>query len=198
MRPIPLAPLQPAEKAAADLASRGDDDEERRPRRRLGRLRRAARYVGSPLGSWAGAGAIRSSASFIGESFKEVRVASRRDPRFRLFPNGEFDLEATAFLFGVSVADLERRLAARRRQSAYMAYIGLALAVASCVGWLCHAFGSPGYGGMFMLTLDALGFAAICVLAAFYQALVNFQLRARCAVGWKAYLMTDRGFWPTP
>ena len=198
MRPIPLAPLRPTDEAGPDPDEGPEGEGRQQPRRRPGRLRRAARYFGSPFGAWAGSGAIRSSAWFIGESLKEVRAASRRDPRFRLFPDGEFDLEATTFLYGISHSEMERRLARRRRHSAYMAYVCAVLAVGSCAGWIGRVFGSPADAGTVMLTLNAIGFGVICVLGAFYQALINFQLRSRRAVGWKEYLMTERGFWPIP
>ena len=194
MPPIPLAPLQPIKS--------GDQDPERAGRssrsRRAGRLVRAARYLSSPLGTWAGIRSIRNSASWIGDTVKDVRVATRRDPRFRLFPTGEFDFEATAFLFEISVADLKHRLAARQRQTAFMAYTCFALSVASSVTWIGGIFAAPTDGGSVLLTANAIGFGVICFLGAFYQSLVNFQLRAGRAAKWKEFLLTDRGFWPIP
>ena len=194
MAPIPLAPLQPI---------KGDNEDPKRAGtssrgRRAGRLVRAVRYVSSLLGTWAGARTIRNSASFIGDTVRDVRVATRRDPRFRLFPTGEFDLEATAFLFEISVSDLRRRLAARRRQTAFMAYICFALTVASSATWIGGVFSAPTDGGSVSLTSNAIGFGVICFLGAFYQSLVNFQLRVGRAAKWKEFLLADRGFWPTP
>ena len=54
-----------------------------------------------------------------------VRARPRRDARFRTEKQGAFDLRATAFSYGITVAELERRLSARRRQTALTAY-GLA------------------------------------------------------------------------
>ena len=193
MPPIPLAPLQPI--------NSGDQDPERAGRsyrsRRAGRLVRAARYLSSPLSNWAGVGSIRNSASWIGDTVKDVRVATRRDPRFRLFPTGEFDFESTAFLFEISVSDLKHRLAARQRQTAFMAYICFALSLASSVTWIGGIF-APTDGGSVLLTANAIGFGVICFLGAFYQSLVNFQLRAGRAAKWKEFLLADRGFWPIP
>ena len=194
MPTIPLAPLQPI--------NGGDEDPKRAGRssrsRRAGRVVRAARYLSSPLGTWAGAGSIRNSASWIGNTVRDVRVATARDPRFRLFPTGEFDFEATAFLYGISVSDLKRRLAARQRQTAFMAYICFALSVASSVTWIGWIFGAPTDGESVLHTANAIGFGVICFLGAFYQSLVNFQLRAGRAAKWKEFLLADRGFWPIP
>ncbi len=161
MPPIPLAPLQPS---GGDGPNPDREGEGGRPKRRLfHRVARAARYVASPFGVWAGTRSIRSSASFIGETVRDVRVATRRDPRFRLFPNGDFDLEATAFLFGISVPVLKRRLAARRRMTALTAYLCLALSIlclalsiASTTIWIGHLFGSPAEAGSLMLIANAM------------------------------------------
>ena len=193
---IPLAPLQPSGDNGPNPDRKGEGG--RSKRRLFHRVARAARYVASPFGAWAGARSIRSSASFIGETVRDVLVATRRDPRFRLFPNGDFDLEATAFLFGISVPVLTRRLAARRRQTALTAYFCLSLSIASTMTWLGYLFGSPAEAGSVMLIANAMGFGAICLLGAFYQALVNFQVRACRAAGWREFLLADRGFWPTP
>lgn len=194
MPPIPLAPLQPID----------DDDQEPKRAgtssrsRRGGRLVRAARYMSSPLGIWAGARSIRQSAALIGDTVRDVRVATRRDPRFRLFPTGEFDLEATAFFFGISVPDLKRRLAARQRQTAFMAYTCFALAAFSSATWIGGLFGLLSYTGSVLLTANAIFFGVVCFLGAFYHSLVNFQLRVGRAAKWKEFLLADSGFWPIP
>ena len=195
MRPIPLPPLRPKrEKETGRFEPKGEGR-----RRRAGFVVRVGRYLGSPWSSWFGVGAIRSSASFIGERLDEIRAASRRDPRFRLGDDGGFDLEATAFLLGVRVWELEKHLASRRRQTAWVAYASAALALVFVTWWVLRAFEAPSAGlGAALFTLNVLGFALICALTAFYHALVNFQLRSRRAASWKEYLMTDRGFWPLP
>ena len=192
MRPIPLAPL----KSRGRPSDSNADGEPAKPRR--GRIVRAVRYVVSPLGMWAGTRSIRGSASFIGDTVREARVGTRRDPRFRLFPDGEFDLEATAFMFSISLEELKHRLAVRQRQTAWTAYLCVVLACASTVTWIGHVFGSPAEPGSILLFGYSMLFGAICVLGAFYQALVNYQIRAGRAVGWSGFLLADRGFWPVP
>ena len=198
MRPIPLGPVRRPDETENDIETEPARPRRRPPPRGPGRVRRAARYLFSPLGVWAGSRAILSSATFIGETFSEVWIASRRDPRFRFRPNGEFDVEATAFFVGVTVAEVERRFAARQRQTAYTAYVCVGLAVVSCVGWIGRVFSINPDGGAMMQIVYAFGFGVICVLAAFYQSLVNYQLRSRRAVGWREYLLAERGFWPLP
>jgi hypothetical protein len=47
-------------------------------------------------------------------------------------------------------------------------------------------------------TADILPFCVLLALLAFYQALINFQIRVGRTAGWREYLMTDSGFWPHP
>lgn len=188
MPPIPLPPLWPPERPGQPATEAGQ--------RRPGRFRRSLGYVVSPLSTWSGVRAIRGSAASVGEAITEVRTATRRDPRFRTFPDGQFDLEATAFLLGSSVKELKRRLAARRRQSAFLAYGSFALAMASFGFWLVQAFGETPASIMFML--NAFGFGLVCLLTAFYQALVNYQIRSGRTETWRDFILTDHGFWPTP
>lgn len=187
MAPIPLAPLRPSKP--------GDRDQRKDGKRRPGRIRRSMKYVVSPFGAWVGAGAIRSSAEMVGAAVREARAAAKRDPRFMTFPDGRFDYEATAFLFGISVHELQCRLSARRRQTAYLAYGCLAAALVSFGLWISRAFGATPVSTMY--TLNAFSFGAICMLAAFYQALVNFQLRSARAASWREFLLTEQDFWPS-
>lgn len=195
MAPIPLAPLKLQRKS-----SRSPDREEEcdRSERRAGLVIRTIRYVYAPFGAWTGTRSIRGSAASIGETIRDVRVASRRDARFRLFPSGEFDLETTASLFSIPLAELERRLTARRRQTAWTSYLCFVLAIGSCLTWIGQVFGGFSEPASNLLIVNSMLFGGVCVLWAFYQALVNFQLRAKRAVGWKEFLVADRGFWPVP
>lgn len=191
MAPIPLPPLRPSRRSGDDGGGEGSP-----PGRRRGRVSRAVRWIGSPWGVWAGQNTIRNSASFIEATIAETRTPSGRDARFRTFDDGEFDLEATAFSYGISVAELERRFAVRRRQSAVTAYLCVGLALLSVGFWIEQVLAGSPAAGMTLLTLNALGFACVSILAAFYQGLVNFQVRAQRTVGWKEFLMTDHAFWP--
>ena len=195
MAPIPLAPLKLHRKS-----NRSPEREEEfdHPKRRAGRIVRAVRYVYSPFGMWAGTRSIGGSATSIAETVRDVRAAGRRDARFRLFPGGEFDLETTAHLFSISLAELERRLTARRRQTAWTSYLCFVLAIGSCLTWIGQVFGGSSEPASNLLIVNSMLFGVVCLLGAFYQALVNFQLRANRAVGWKEFLVADRGFWPAP
>jgi hypothetical protein len=47
-----------------------------------------------------------------------------------------------------------------------------------------------------LLAFDFLPLCLLFVLLAFYQALVNFQIRVGRTAGWREFLTTENGFWP--
>src|SRR5712692_11639854 len=105
----------------------------------LGRMFRGMGWLfGGPV-DWTGRRGISRGASFIRDLSVTLRSGSRRDPRFRTSEAGGFDLEATAFLHGISVFELESRLRVRRRQTARIAYATLALGFIFLTAWLCEA-----------------------------------------------------------
>jgi len=121
---------------------------------------------------------------------------SRRDRRFRTSGDGGFDLDSTAFLYGISVPELERRLKVRRRQTALIAYATFALACIFLIAWVCEALSSLWTAARIALALKFLPFCALFFLLAFYHALLNFQIRIGRAASWREYLATSEPFWP--
>jgi len=150
---------------------------------------------GGPV-DWTGRRGISRGASFIRDLSVTLRSGSRRDPRFRTSEAGGFDLEATAFLHGISVFELESRLRVRRRQTARIAYATLALGFIFLTAWLCEALSSPWTAGRIALALDFLPFCALFFLLGFYNALLNFQIRIGRTASWREYLATSEPFWP--
>jgi hypothetical protein len=118
----------------------------------------------------------------------------------RSTPPGErrrgYDLETTAFLHGISLFELERRLKVRRRQTARIAYATLALGCIFLTAWIWEALLSPWTAMRVVLALEFLPFCALFFLLAFYNALLNFQIRIGRAASWREYLATDEPFWP--
>lgn len=107
-----------------------------------------------------------------------------------------FDLVATAFAYGISVAELERRLAARRRQTAALAYTMFGVGCFFVVAWVYVALRVENSGGRVALLLQFLPFCLLFYLMAFYQALLNFQIRTGKTAGWREYLSTEEEFFP--
>jgi hypothetical protein len=110
--------------------------------------------------------------------------------------DGCFDLEATAFLYGMSVFELDRWLRVRRRQTARIAYATFALACIFLAAWVRQALWSPWTPGRIALALEFLPFCVLFFLLAFYNALLNFQIRTGRAASWREYLTTSESFWP--
>jgi hypothetical protein len=156
------------------------------PRKRrsiFGKAFRGIYWLGSTPVQWLGTKNIREGATLIADLASRVRGWPRRDRRFRTEKQGDFDLRATAFSYGITVAELERRLSRRRRLVFFVA-------------WLLQVLAADGAGRRLLLAVDFLPFCLLFMLLAFYQALVNFQIRMERTASWRDYLMTDCGFWP--
>jgi len=145
---------------------------------------------------WAGLRDLSRGASLIRDLCARLNNGSPRDPRFRTSEDREFDLEATAFLHGISVFDLRERLAVRRRQTARIAYVSFALGSLSLIAWMCVAFLSSWTVERAAVTLEFLPFCALFFLVAFYNALLNFQIRIGRLASWREYLASNERFWP--
>jgi hypothetical protein len=178
-----------------------DDRPEAAParRERFRGLRRTARGVGwlfaSP-GEWFGLRSIRAGASSIGQTYQDIRRPRERDRRFRTYEDRSFDLTATAFSYGITVEELERRLAARQRQTAMLAYGLFGLGCFLLAAWLWVAVRTVTDGGRAVLLIQFLPFVALFLLMSFYQALINFQIRTGRAATWLDYIFTEKEFLP--
>ena len=170
------------------------------PRRRrslFGRVVRGAGWLGRAPGEWAGRSRIVRSASFIGGLAQTLRSGPRPDTRFKTEEDGSFDLRATAFSFSLSVREVEARLAARRRQTALTAYGAFALAWIFLLMWMWQALWSPWTTARIASMIYFLPFCALFFLLAFYNALLNFQVRTGRTATWREYLVTREPFWPS-
>jgi hypothetical protein len=47
-----------------------------------------------------------------------------------------------------------------------------------------------------MMVWEFLPFLSLFLLVAFYNALLNFQIRVRRSAGWREFLSTEEGFFP--
>src|SRR5713226_1766583 len=84
----------------------------------FGRVFRGIGWLSAGPVDWVGLRGISRGASFVRDLSVTLRSGSQRDRRIRTSEDRGFDLEATAFLHGISVFELERRLRVRRRQTA--------------------------------------------------------------------------------
>jgi hypothetical protein len=153
-------------------------------------------WLSATPADWFGRRRISGGATLIGQLYQGVRAGWRRDLRIKTGDDRTFDLVGTAFAYGISVERLERRLAARRRQTAALAYTMFALACILVLAWAWVALRVANHGGRVALLLQFLPFCALFYLKSFHQALLNFQIRTGRAAGWREYLSTDEGFLP--
>src|SRR5438270_11574351 len=109
-------------------------------------FRRVFRGIGwlsaGPI-DWVGLRGISRGASFIRGLSVTLRTGAQCDPRFQASEDGSYDLEAMAFLHGMSLLELERRLKRRQRQTARVAYATFALGCIFLTAWMCEALLSP-------------------------------------------------------
>lgn len=168
-------------------------------KKRGGLLRRSVRGVGWLLASpaeWFGFRSVHAGATSIGRMYKGARAPRERDRRFRVQENGDFDRDAIALNYGITIGELERRLAARRRQTALLAYGLFGIGCLFVLGWIWVAVDTESSAGRFLMLLRFIPFCALFYLMAFYNALINFQIRTERAAGWLDYISTEEGFMP--
>jgi hypothetical protein len=167
-----------------------------RRRSLLGRAFRGIGWLSAGPVDWVGLRGISRGASLVRDLPVILRSGARRDARFMTSEDGVFDLAATAFLHGISVFELERRLRVRRRQTARIAYATFALGCIFLTAWVCEVLSSPWMTGRVFLALEFFPFCALFFLLAFYNALLNFQIRSGRTASWREYFATSEPFWP--
>lgn len=197
-RQIPLDIPEPRPEGSGRNQPRPDSPEG------AGRLRRSwfrrtlhgVAWLSAAPADWMGWRTISGGATLVGRLYAAVRAGQGRDRRFKTGESRAFDLAGTAFAYGISIEDLDRRLAVRRRQTATLAYAMFGLACMFVLAWVCVALRVVSDGGRVALLLQFLPFCALFYLMSFYQALLNFQIRTGRAAGWREYLSTEEGFLP--
>ena len=167
-----------------------------RRRSLFGRVFRGIGWLSAGPVDWMGLRGISRGASFVRDLSITLRPASQRDRRSRTSEDGGFDPQATAFLQGISVFELERRVNMRRRQTARIAYATFALGCIFSTAWVCEALSLSWTAGRVFLAPEFLPFCVLFFLLAFYNALLNFQIRIGRAASWREYLATSGRFWP--
>jgi hypothetical protein len=180
--------VEPPSEAAAEPVSRR--------RSFVGKIAHGTGWLVSVPFVWMGVHRIWRGCLLIGDLWGALRAGPPRDDRFMTADQGAFDVAATAVSYGVPVHRLEARLAARRRQTARIAYAAFALAWLFLLGWVWHALASPWMATRFTSALFFLPFCALFFLVAFYNALLNYQIRSGRLANWRDYLATPGAFWP--
>lgn len=169
------------------------------PRKRrsvFGRLFRGVGWLAAAPIDWIGVHRIARSASLIRATVVSLRTRPRGDTRFKTEENGDFDLKTTAFRYRLLIPELQARLSARRRQTKLIAYASVALAWAFLLAWVWQAMSAPLTPARIASALNFLPFCVLFFLVAFYNALLNYQIRTGRMACWREYLLTGKPFWP--
>lgn len=143
-----------------------------------------------------GAKQIRENAAYISDLAQAIRTGPGADMGVRLHGDRTLDVLSMAWNAQVPIAEIERQLANRRRQTARSTLCYLAGAVLFLVVGFYHAATAlPASPSL----LYVVGMGAICscfFLLAFYNALVNWQIRTRRLGTAREFLHTDDSWWP--
>jgi hypothetical protein len=178
-----------------DLGSIPQGPEHEAPRRRGGLWRGLKFVLGAPVQAL-GTDQIVKGAGVIGDLAAQIKAGPRADPRVHVDEGHHLDLETMAFVQGVSVAEIHRLLANRRRQTARAVLCCLCGGGGFLALWLTEAFMTPVYSCLAYV----IGLLTICTamfLSAFYNALVNWQIRTRRLGTALEFLRTEESWWPS-
>ncbi len=166
-------------------------------KRQHGPLWRGVRLiVAAPLACF-GYAQIASNASTIRGLVGAIRSGPQPDPHVRLAPDRTLDVAAMAWAAQVSPLEIERQLENRKRQTTratflYLLGAGLFLALA-----FFHAIVTlPALPTLsYLLTMISIC-SCFCSMA-FYNALVNWQIRTHRLGSAREFLNTGETWWPS-
>ena len=98
--------------------------------------------------------------------------------------------------FSATACRFNSRPGSARAVSIRIAYATFALAWLFLCSWIWHAVASPLTAMRVTSALYFLPFCGLFFLIAFYNALLNFQIRTGRLASWRAYLATTETFCP--
>jgi uncharacterized membrane protein (DUF485 family) len=169
-------------------------EHDRDPRR--GGLWRGLKFLlGAPIQALA-TEHIARSAGLIGDLANQIKAGPAPEARMRVDDGRNLDLVAMAIVAGVSLAEIHRLLANRRRQTARTVFFYLVGGVGFLALWLMEAAATPAYTSVAYV----IGLLAICVaffLSAFYNALINWQFRTLRLGTAREFLRAKESWWPS-
>ncbi len=164
--------------------------------RRLGRgLLTGPRWLGRRTSEAAGVEDIAEGAGLIRELLGRLRRPQDRDLPVA-GPDGRVDARATAFLTGMKEEDLLERWAARRRQTARLAWGCFLLGWVLLAVWAWQSMAVGWATGRLLGGLQVLSFCGVLFILAFRSAWQNWQLRTGRVGSVAEYLRSSETFWP--
>ena len=153
--------------------------------------------LGAPLSAFPFGQIVRNGHQ-IGSLVSDLRQGPRPPQAVPQHRDGVLDKAATAEAFGLSEAELDKRLALRSRQTARMAYFAFGLGWIFVAAWMLRLLHLDWAGQRLMAALQFAPFCLAFFLTAFKQAHVNWQLRTGLLGSAGDYLRSAEPFWPRP
>lgn len=152
--------------------------------------------VAAPLACF-GYAQIASNANTIRGLIGAIRSGPQRDPHVRLAPDRTLDVTAMAWAAEVSPAEIERQLENRKRQTTqatflYLLGAGLFLALS-----FYHAIVTLPALPTLSYFLTMISICCCFCSMAFYNALVNWQIRTRRLGSAREFLNAGETWWPS-
>lgn len=139
---------------------------------------------------------VVEGAHTIGRLAEIIRSGPQPDLRIRVEQDHSLDLPAIAFLAGASETEIRRQMANRRKQSAIATYCYLLGGAGFFLAWIYAALLQTGYVSL-IYVLGLVGFCTVFFLSAFYNALINWQVRTRRLGSAREFLATEDSWWPS-
>ncbi len=109
----------------------------------------------------------------------------------------QLDVTEMAIAAGVTVDAVEYRLEFRLKQTKQAVYCYMGAATLLWVGWFYEAFTAPRAYAHLLAVIGLVAVTSCFALGAFYNALVNWQIRTRRLGTAREFLATTETWWPS-
>lgn len=166
-------------------------------RQRLSWVLAAPRWALRRTGEAVGAREIRGGARLIGDLAAALRRSRPEGAGPIADEDGRLDVTATALTMGISEHELKQLRAARRKQTARVAWGCFTAAWAFLGLWAWQAIGTPWSQERVWAAVQFLPFCATFFVLAFRSAWQNWQLRTGNLGSAGTYIRTTEPFWPS-
>ena len=167
----------------------------RPPRRGRGLWRALGFLVGGPIATF-GVGNVVEGARTIESLAGRIKAESNRPSSVRLDDAGFFDLPETAARTNTDVHYLQILLRCRRTQTARATKTYLLGGCGFLAFWIYAGLIAPG-GASTAYILALIALAGLFFIGAFYNALVNWQVRTNRLGSFQEFLATSETWWPS-
>ncbi len=167
-----------------------------KPTKPPGAFRRGLAFIFSPRG-YVPVKDIREGGAVIWELIARLRAGkAKRRRQIRFDETGHFDIAAMAFDAACAPAEIERRLKNRQAQTRHWTLGYLVMGSGLLIFWAAEGTLFSWWSVSLLQSLLFLAVVGCIFLLAFYQALVNWQIRSRRLGSVRELLLTNDSWWP--